>query len=207
MTVWIVIGCILLALLLIGQIRIGAAVDYSEDGLGLELKVGPVRTRILPAKENKRKKGQRPKREKTRATERKKRNKKDTLSLALRFVSLLGEAAGRFKRKIRIDHLILHVIWGNEDPASAAMGYGAGHAALGILWPAIEHNFKVKEYDLRVDVDFERRTPTLVAKAQATLTLWQIFSLSLRLGIKTLIIFLGIRREQAEKTKQEAVQA
>lgn len=203
MTALIVIGCILLALWLIGQLRVGAAVSYSESGLFLKIKAGPFRIQILPAKEPKKKKEKQPKPDKKHpveegATAASKRNIKDTLSLALRFVPLLGEAVGRFKRRIRIDRLFLHVIWGASNPASAAMGYGAGNAALGILWPVFEHNFKVKDRDLRVDVDFERNHPEFVADAQATLTIGQGMSLAVILGIKALKIFLGYRREQTE---------
>ncbi|MGM9605990.1 MAG: DUF2953 domain-containing protein [Oscillospiraceae bacterium] len=210
MTALIVLGCILLALLLIGQIRVGAAVDYSEAGLFLKIKAGPVRLQILPAKERKKKKEKKPKPASKHPAEEgaeaeSKRSVKDTLSLALRFVPLLGEAAGQLIRKIRIDCLNLHVIWGSADPASAALGFGAGNAALGILWPIFEHNFHVKKYDLRVDVDFERKTPALTAQAQATLTIGQFVSLGLRLGFKALKIYLGVRREQTEQEK--AVQA
>lgn len=201
MTGWLIAGGILLVLILIGQLRVGAAVDYSESGLFLRIKAGPVRIQVLPSKKEKAVQEE-PKSKDTK--EKPKRALKDTLSLALRFVPLLGEAAGRLIRKIRIDHLILHVIWGNENPASAAMGYGAGNAALGMLWPVLEHNFNVKEHDLRVDVDFERKTPTLTAQAQATLTIVQGLSLGVRLGIKALKLYLGYRREQ---TEQKAVQS
>ncbi|MGN1004122.1 MAG: DUF2953 domain-containing protein [Oscillospiraceae bacterium] len=209
MTVLIVLGCILLALILIGQIRVGAAVDYSEAGLFVKIKAGPVRVQVLPAKE-KQKKEKKPKQVSKHPAEegakaQSKRNVKDTLSLALRFVPLLGEAAGKLVRKIRIDCLKLHVIWGSADPASAAMGFGAGNATLGMLWPIFEHNFHVKKHDLRVDVDFERKTPALTAQAQATLTIGQIVSLGLVLGVKALKIYLDVRREQTEQKK--AVQA
>ncbi|MGN0967926.1 MAG: DUF2953 domain-containing protein [Oscillospiraceae bacterium] len=210
MTALIVVGCILLALFLLGQIRVGAAVDYSETGLFVKIKAGPARVQVLPAKERKKKKEKKPKPASKHPAEEgakaeSKRNVKDTLSLALHFVPLLGEAAGKLVRKIRIDDLELHVIWGNADPASAALGFGAGNAAVGILWPIFEHNFHVKKYDLGVDVDFERKTPALTVRAQATLTIGQILSLGLRLGVKALKIYLGVRREQNEQEK--AVQA
>ena len=207
MTALIVLGCILLALILVGLIRVGASVDYSEAGLFVKIKAGPVRIQVLPAKEKQKKekktKSRHPADEGAKAATQK--NVKDTLSLALRFVPLLGEAAGKLVRKIRIDCLKLHVIWGSADPASAAMGFGAGNAALGMLWPIFEHNFHVKKHDLRVDVDFERKTPALTAQAQATLTIGQIVSLGLVLGVKALKIYLGVRREQTEQKK--AVQA
>lgn len=205
MTGLIIVGCILLALLLFGQLRVGAAAAWSESGLSLKIKAGPVHIQVLPQK-----KKERPPKppEKHPAEEGAKPasrdRKKDRLSLALRFLPLLAEAAGRFKRKIRIDRLKLHVIWGAADPAAAAQGFGAGNAVLGMLWPLLEHNFNVKEHDLRVDVDFEQKSPTLTADAQATLTVGQCLNLAVCLGVKALKIYLGFRREQNE---EKAVQA
>ena len=79
---------------------------------------------------------------------------------------------------------------------------------MGILWPLIDCNFKVKEHDLRVDVDFERSKPEFTADAQVTITIGQCFGLSIHLGIKALKIYLGIRRGKTDKTVNEkAVQA
>ncbi len=204
----IIIGCILLVLFLLGQIRVGASVSYSESGLFVKVKVGPVRVQILPQKKDEQGKEKKVKQSKKAPAEEKelaeaKKKKRDTLALAVRFIPLLGDAAGRLKRKICIDYLLLRVIWGSSDPASAAMGFGAGNAALGILWPILEHNFKVKKHDLCVDVDFERDKPVFNADAQATLTIGQGLALVVILGIKALKIILGYRREQ---TEQKAVQ-
>lgn len=214
MTFWIVLAGVFLVLWLLGRIRVGAAAAYSEAGFILSVKAGPAWIQILPAKTQKKEKP--PKKPKKTTAQpaaadsavKPKRKLKDTVSVALRFLPLVGEAAGRLKRKIRIDSIKLHIIWGASDPAAAAKGYGAGNAAMGILWPVIEHNFKIKEHDLSVDVDFQRTKPEFVGDARITITIGQCFNLALILGIKALKIYLGIRREKAEKTKNEkAVQA
>lgn len=217
MTGLLIAALVLLALFLIGQIRVGAAVSFDESGLLLRIKAGPLKIQILPPKkEKKTQKEKTPKKEKKSKSAKKhpaeegakaqgKRDIRDTISLALRFVPLLAEAAGRFRRKVRIDRLDLYVIWGAADPAAAAMGYGAGNAVMGMLWPPIEHNFKVKEYDLRVDVDLERNSPAVTGDVQATLTIGQGLTLALRLGVKALKLYLGASRERTEKKK--AVQA
>lgn len=210
MTALIVIACILLALLLIGHLRAGVMVSYSEDGLHVSVKAGPLRISVLPAKTGGEKQSRKtagrvsrhPAEQGAKAVPQ--RKLRDTLSLARRFLPLLGEAAGQCRRKIRIDFLVLHVIWGSADPASAAIGFGAGNAVLGMFWPIFEHNFHVKKYDLAVDIDYERRTPALTVQAQATLTIGQGLALAARLGGKALKIYLGYRREQ---TEQKAVQA
>ena len=210
MTVLIVLACILLVLWLLCQLRIGATVDYSETGLVLSIKAGPFTIGILPAKEKPQKeKKPKPAKQKAVPSEeavKPKRSIKDTVAIVLKFVPLVGQAAGHLRRKIRIDWLKLHVIWANADPASAAIGYGAGNALLGTLWPVLDNNFKIKERDLRVDVDFERTNPTVTLNARATLTIGQSLSMGIRLGIQALKIYLGIRRDSQQNT-EKAVQA
>lgn len=213
MTFWLVLVSVLLVLWLLGRIRVGAAAAYSEAGFFLDVKLGPKQIRILPAQTPKKEKQPKQPKEADKqpaadGAAKSKRALKDTVSVALRFLPLVGEAAGRLKRKIRIDYVTLHIIWGAEDPADAAKGYGAGNAAMGILWPAVEHNFKVKERDLSVNVDFERTKPEFTGDARITITIGQCISLALILGIKALKIYLGIRREKSEITENEkAVQA
>ena len=129
MTFWVVLVCVLLAIWLIGHIRLGAVVAYSESGFALSVKAGPKRIQILPAKKKVGKKKpdkEKNTKEKTKGKpEKPKRAVKDTVSAVMQFLPLVGEAAGRFKRKIRIDYVRLHIIWGSSDPAVAAKGYGA----------------------------------------------------------------------------------
>lgn len=206
MTALLVIVCILLALFLLSLIRVGASVSCSKKGFQLAVKAGTFRIQLFPRKKaGKEKQKKPPSRHPADAGAKPAQEKKpkDTVALALRFVPLLGEFAGRLRRRIRIDRLVLHVIWGASDPAAAARGYGAGNAVLGIVWPIIEHNFHVKDYDLSVDVDFDRQRPEFAADAQITLTIGQGAALAFYLGIHALKIYLGYRRE---KNEQKAVQ-
>ena len=210
MTFWIVLVGVLFALWLLGRIRVRAIGSYSESGLFLNVKVGPKLIRIIPSNASKKEAAEKKTKKSVAAdeTEKTRRSTMDTVSVALRFVSLVGEAAGRLIRRIRIDNIVLRIIWAASDPADAAKGYAAANAAMGIIWPMAEHNFNVKEYDLSVNVDFEREKPELVGNAQITITIGQIFSLLLILGFKALKIYLGIRRDKAPKNENEkAVQS
>lgn len=193
MTGWLIAGGVLLLLVLLGQIRLGVAAGCPEDGaFYLSLRIGPFRFKLLPA----RKKSEAPQKSKKPPKGKKKKKMRkgheqkkptagrraDMLSLALRIVPPAAKAAGRMLRKIRIDRLEMHLIWAADDPASAATGYGKAQAAMGILWPPLEHNFRVKERDLTVDVDFDRAKPVLIAHMQMTLTLGQMLSFGLRLA-------------------------
>ena len=152
MTFWVVLVGILLALWLLGQIRVGAIATYSEAGFFLTAKVGSKRILIIPSKASKKDNTEKKTRKAaasaaTDEADKPHRSVKDTVSVALHYLPLVGDAVGQLKRKIRIDNVVLRIIWGASDPADAAKGYGAANAAMGILWPMVEHNFRVKDYD------------------------------------------------------------
>lgn len=214
MTFWIVLAGVLLVLWLLGQIRVAATADYSTAGFFLTAKVGPKHIVIIPSKASKKDKAAKKSDEpavqskSTDETNKPQRKIKDTVSVALRFLPLVCDAAGLLIRKICIDNVLIHLIWGAADPADAAKGYGAANAVMGVLWPAIEHNFKVKDHDLDVAIDFERDKPEVICNAQISISIGQIVTVVLILGLKALKIYLGMRRDISLKNDNEkAVQA
>ncbi len=201
MTALIIIGIVLCVLLLLGQIRCGYSVEYSEAGLFIILKAGPAKIRLYPSEGKRKAKAKKKKSSDATAAEKKdkKGSVKDTVATAKEFLPLIGETAGRFHRKIRIDDLFLNIVWGDPDPAAAAMGYGAASAAMGLIWPIIEHNFRVKQHELHVNVDFERSNPALELRAFVSMTFGQFLTFVLHVGIKALKIYLGIRKDQSQE--------
>ena len=198
MTALIIIGIVLCAILLLGQIRCGYFIEYSEAGLFMALKAGPAKIKLYPSEGKKTKK----KKSSDAALAEKKGKKgsvRDTVATAKEFFPLIGETAGRFHRKIRIDDLFLNIVWGNPDIAAAAMGYGAASAVMGFIWPIIEHNFRVKQHELHVNVDFERSNPVLELRAFVSMTFGQFLTFVLRVAIKALKIYLGIRKDQSQE--------
>lgn len=205
MILLIVIGCIVLILFVISCLRAGAAVDYSEKGLFVDIKVGPFKCQLVPAGEKKKQPSKKFSAVGSQNGAKKpKKSAGETIQMVKQYLPLIGEAAGRLKRKIQIDHIFLHLIWGNPDPASAALGYGAANAAMGMIWPMIDHNFRIKKQEIHIDLDYDRAVPALIAKAQLTMTIGQLVAFVVCLGYKVLKIHLGASRE---KTDEKAVQA
>ncbi|MCD8331609.1 MAG: DUF2953 domain-containing protein [Oscillospiraceae bacterium] len=208
MTGWFIAGGVLLLFVLLSQLRLGAEAGSPEEGeLFLTIRAGPFRFRLLPSakkagdkaqkkpksKGAKKRTAKKPAQKKPKDSKKTGRGKREMLSLALHMVPPVAKAAGGLLRKIRIDRLELHLIWAAKDPASAAVGYGKAQAVMGMLWPPLERNFRVKERDLSVDVDFERAKPLLIAHVQITLTLGQLLSFSLRLAASVLPTILRKR--------------
>lgn len=175
----LILALIAAALVLLSLIRLGVWVSYRSGVLTLKGKVGPVKLTILPQKEKKPAK-KKPRPEKS-AEDKPKKQPKELLALARRALPVALEAAGRLKRKIRVDRLFLDVTVGGEDPAAAAITYGGINAALGMIWPLVEQNFNVKDRCIRTAMDFSAAETDLSLEVAATLTVGQVLALALRL--------------------------
>lgn len=197
---------ILAALLLLGQIRFGAQVLYSSAGVKLKLKIGPVKITLLPQKEKKRpeKKPKKPKK----AAEGPPLGPEEIIALVKQALPVALEAAGRLKRKIRVDRLYLDVAVGGEDPAAAATAYGGVNAAIGMIWPLVEQNLHVKDRRIRTRADFLETRTRVDLDAAATLTVGQALALAFWLAPKLPRILRTIMKKDktnAEIQTKEAV--
>jgi len=200
MTGWIILLIVLAVIFLIAQIRLGGRATYGEEGFGAVIIAGPFRIRVFPA-EPKAKKTARKKDKPAKKPQPQTEKKGGTVGRIMDLLPTVAETAGGLKRRIRIDHLNLKVVWGAEDPASAAIGYGRANALLGMIWPLLDNNFKIKECDLQADVDYGRTVPTVTADAAITMTLGQLLSFISIYGVKLLTNWS--RSGQRSKEKQE----
>ena len=206
MTFLKVLLAVLLIFWLISLIRVGGRVRYGEAGLFAFALAGPVKLQLFPGKpkEEKPRKKKKPKKEK-KPKEKKPRpeGQPGTLSRLMQMLPVVGEVCGALKRKIRIDDLKLDLIWGGSDPAAIAIGYGQANAALGMLWPVFDNNFKVKRHSFQIGMDYERTQPAVELEAAVTFTIGQIVTLAVRYGAKALIIW--VRSGRPVKKRQEAM--
>jgi len=206
MRLWMIPLLVLLVLWLISFLRVGADVAYDRSGLRVGVRIGPIRFPVFPVKK-KDKPPKRKKREKQTGKERKPAapqpvQKGGNLNLVRKFLPIAAEAAGRFKEKIRIDKIDLELVWGAPDPAEAALGFGLSNAALGMLWPLIEHNFNVRERQLRTSVDFQASGPIVAIYAVLSLTIGQGVVLGAVVGWK---LFKLLRSQKKKQKINEAV--
>ena len=197
---------ILLVFWLISLIRVGGRVRYGEAGLFVFVLAGPLKIQVLPGKpkEEKPKEEKKPKKEeKPKEKKPKSEDRPGALSRLMQLLPVVGQVCGALKRKIRIDDLKLDLIWGGSDPAAVAIGYGQANAALGMLWPLIDNNFKVKRHSFQIGMDYERTQPMVELEAALTYTIGQIVGLGVHYGVKALIIW--IKSGRPIKKKQEAM--
>lgn len=210
---YVVLG-IVLAFWLIGHVRLGGMVEYSAEGLLVQLRIGAFRLTLYPPGEEKGeprpKKEKKPKEKpaKERAEEKTPLTEKagGAWRLFREAVPLAAEAAGALLRKLRIDELMLHLTWASEDPADAALGFGAGQAALGAVWPLLENSFDIRKRDVGVAVDFHRSEPIIYARGALSFTLGQLTAFGLVYGVKAMALFLRNRPKHKKKKPSAAQQ-
>ncbi len=198
MRLWIV-PALAASLWLLSLIRVGADVTYNAAGLSVRARLGLLRLRVFPLKER-----DKPPKKKKPPRKKKSEQKKRTaiggdLALLRSFLPLTAEAAGRVRKKIRIDEIDLRLIWASPDPAAAALGYGRANAALGMIWPLIEHNFYVRRRSIDIGVDLQASRPTVYIYASISFTIGQGVYLGTILGFKALKILRARKREQKIK--------
>ena len=166
----IILGGILLALLALSLVRLKGQLRYDGEGLAVWLGLGPFRRQIYPPPPKKRNKRAKP------------AQKQETGGPVLplkQMLPLVGEAAGRLRRKIRIDRLRLTVTAAGSDPAQAALAFGGVNALIGMILPVLEHNFTVKDRDIRTAVDFQRTEPAVFLLARLSLRVGQAVAFAL----------------------------
>ena len=151
----VILLVLVLLVLAVAFLRLGAAAGYDETGGWVKVRVGPAWLTLYPLSEEKKRKREAKAKQKAekKAAKKKKRtagpqeNKKTprrktlknafspgrALDLALDLLPELKEMAGDLRHAIRIDTLSLHLVWGEPDPADAAMHYGQAWGVLEAL--------------------------------------------------------------------------
>lgn len=196
-------ACVVLALFVLSLVRLKGMARYSVEGVLVQAKAGPFHVTIYPIRPKKPRKEKKIKEEKMKEPEEEPAKPGGSLVLVKRYLPLVADAAGRLKRKVRIDKLYLDFVAAASDPGLAALTFGGSNVAIGMILPLIEHNFHVKERRIRTAVDFNTDTPTVFIHAQLSLTLGQMSTLGLRFLIRFLKITLQARAVQ--KAEKEAV--
>lgn len=202
---YILVG-VLAALWLLGQIRLGVGAEYRAQGPRVWLRAGPVQVDVYPLKKKEKKaiKGQKKEPAPQPETPRPDWSGRagGALEYAQALLPVLLEAAGQFRRRLRVDNLALEVTVGAEDPGDAAIRYGQANGALAVLWGTLNEAFELREGHAWARVDFDARKTTVYALAALSLKLGQIARLGIYFGCRALGAFLRVRSRRKQEQKQ-----
>ena len=193
----VILLLLVLLVLAVAFLRLGAAAGYDETGGWVKVRLGPAWLTLYPLSEEKAKKREKKARKKAKQKAAKKKKQASepkqktplrkklkkaftpggALDLALNLLPKLKEMAGDLRHAIRIDMLSLHLVWGEPDPADAAVHYGQAWGVLEALLAFVEANFTVKKRELSVALDYQIESPRLTAKAAFSISIAQLLSI------------------------------
>ena len=197
MTALIVVLAVILFFVIIGLIRVGVIAEYSEDGFDLRAILGPVRMQLVPAKEEetKNKKEKKSKEKKTKkpissADKQQKDKKGGTVQKVKTVLPTVLQTIGRFFKHLRIDVLTIRYAITSDDPYDVALNYGYVSGALGYICPMLDRNFKIKKWDVDVYPCFTTPEESIYIKARATIAIWELIYIILKLDFKAILSIL-----------------
>jgi hypothetical protein len=166
---YIIAGLILLLVLAFLLLRASLTALYAEGGLKIWIQIFFVKIMLYPEKKDRA--YITTKKTDKEAPEAKKGGSYEQLTKGL---PILKDILGKLKRKLIIDELIIWFLSAAEDPAAAALGFGAASAGAGILNALIDNHFEVKKRDIRTDVSFTEKKSSIYVKVKASVPLRQL---------------------------------
>lgn len=188
----------LTVLVLLAVLPVGVSAVYNFSGPTVFLIVGSVRLRMYPKKkkavssQTNQEKSDKTKQEKTGGSY------KDFLPL----VQLVLDFLGDLRRKLLIERLEMRLIMAGDDPSDLAVNYGRAWAALGNIIPQIERVFVIKKRDLEVECDFTTSETVVYVRADVTIRVIQILSLTIGHGLHLLKEYNKIMNQRKGGAKE-----
>ena len=204
MIAWIIVVVVLLLFLML---PVGVDAAFRQEIFFLKIKFGPIRLRLLPAKDL-------PKTHDEKKKEKKKKKKKDDKDggkekLKLRpgkndivdgLTLVLGLLSG-LRRHLSVDLLQLDFVCAAPDPYDAVMQYGYVNAGFSLLSPLLHRALNIRDEEIVLDLDVAAEKLCIDARLIATFQIWEIFYLGFYGGIGFLRWFLAFRKAAKARLK------
>ena len=193
-------------LVLLAILPLGASVLYDADGPRVRIVAGPVKIQVFPMKKKPKKdkpKKEKPKKEQKKPAQAGEEQKPfpkpktggswtDFLPLVQVVLDLLND----LRRKLRVNHLLLHLTLAGDDPCDLAVNYGRMNASLAALIAQLERVLVIQKRDVHVDCDLTASETVILARLDLTITLGRILSIAVRYGVRGLMTFLKIKKQR-----------
>jgi hypothetical protein len=201
LTVFLIILAIIAVILVIpfgvSASYIGGAPRAAVRVLCFDFTVFPKKKKEKPKKAKKPEKEKEPKKPKKRRPEEEpEAEKSEKIHKILQLAQIGLDALGRFRRKLTVNTLMLHVLSAADDPYNAAMLYGYLNSAIPLLMPLAESALNIRNCDIRTEVSFETTEPSVDFKITLTISLARIISIVFVAGFAYLKLMIKSKREK-----------
>ena len=213
---WTILGVLVLLVVGIMLIPIGADVNYEGGEVRVSAKVCGILVQLIP-KKPKDETGAKPKKEKKPKRIKKKKNppdpegeqkpkKKPKLSFSVEeILSLLRsvlKSFGRFGRAFKVDRFLLRYTAAGSDPYTVATTFATVNAVLSGLAPLCAKRFKVKDCEVRTDVDFMAEKMSVDFGLALTIRIGKIFGLIFSIAFAALGILVKNKLRLMKEKRQ-----
>ena len=207
---WLIFLAILIGL---GCVPLGVRLRYDEDGplaavlLGrLPIVLYPLPGWLKKLTSREKKDGEKkPKKEKPKKEKPQKAAESPQGGSWKKFLPLvrLGlHFLGDFRRKLRVNRLVLRLTLAGDDPCDLAVNYGRAWAAVGNLLAAMQRAFVIQKRDVEVQCDFLGEETKVVFAMDLTITLGRILGLLVKYGIRAVAILLKMKNQKAVQNNE-----
>lgn len=183
MALWIILGSAALVIVILLTAQTGLEIEYDESGFTAWLRIGAVKKKIIPSAEEKKgepkKKKEKKKNKKPKPAENHKKGGK--LKNFKELLAIITDSLGKLKRGVKIRDLTLRFTFASaDDPAGAALKFGAASAGAGIAVPILYSNFRIKNIDIQNFADFTANETSVYAHADVRITLAVFIAIALK---------------------------
>lgn len=166
---------------------------YDRSGGSVKAKIGLISIGVYPRPPAKKKQEKQSDKEKAPEPEHEKAssNLGGKLPLFRQLLALGAEALGRLLRKLTVTdmRLTLAVATQNQDPALAAIKYGAGWSAVGALIPFLEQHLIIRRRSIQVTMNPAAAEDCILASGTLHIFLGELVHLVLVYGMRGLRLY------------------
>lgn len=220
-------------LFLLAILPLGVSAGYDEGGAEVKVLAGPVRIRLFPRKKKKPKeKGQAASKQSGSTSDKTVSTSKQSASTSkqsastskvpqkdfannpekksggsltdfLPLIKIALNFLGDFRRKLRVNCLVVKLTLAGDDPCDLAENYGKVWAAIGNLMPQLEKTLVIKKREIDVQCDFTASETLVIARLDVTITLGRLICLGAVYGIRALTAFIKLQNKRKGGAKNE----
>ena len=165
------LAVVLVILVLIALIPAGVRLQYDDGALRVQVAAWRLHIQVYPrqvdevkaakkmARQRRKqanKKPSKPKKEKPAKKDKPQGEKKLTPETIQSLVKMGLDLVGQLPKKLLIQDLIVHVVFGGRNAAEIAVGYGKAWAVIGAVTPVLENAFRIRNRDIQAILDPDR---------------------------------------------------
>lgn len=201
----------LAVVIFIGCIPLGVFFRYDSEGLLVRIVVGMLRFTVIPAPEKKTPKKKKDSTKDAAPVQKEKPpaqpaeqpapKKGGSLRDFYPMIQLGKRFLNQFRRKLRIDDLVLKLTMGGDDPCDLAVNYARAWTVLSNLVPALEKFFRIRRRSFEVQCDFTSEETLIEIQAKLTVPFGRLLEMGIVYGclfIKELLVFKKKRKGGSE---------